>query len=205
MIAEQIIGLSATSNEAEPMALLDARRSPPALSLSDPGPDAGQIETMLAAALRVPDHGRLCPWRFIVIEGAAKDSLADRLDTLAGSRDDAIKARAGIKKLRTPPLAVAVVSCASEGRIPEWEQILSAGALCQNLLLAATALGFAGNWVTGWYAYDERARAMLGLSAAERIAGFILIGTALELPPERPRPAVDAVTTRLDAATVAAA
>jgi nitroreductase len=153
----------------------------------------------------VPDHGRLCPWRFILIEGTAKDALANRLEALAGTREDAIKARAGIKKLRTPPLAVAVVSCAVDGRIPEWEQILSAGALCQNLLLAATALGFAGNWVTGWYAYDEGARAMLRLGASERIAGFILIGTTLEVQAERPRPAVDAVTTRLDVATVAAA
>ncbi|MFC3712879.1 nitroreductase [Sphingoaurantiacus capsulatus] len=187
------------------MALLSARRSPPALSLSTPGPDAAQLSILLGAALRVPDHGRMSPWRFIILEGAAKDALADRLDLLAGEREDAMKARAGIKKLRTPPLAIAVASCAVEGRIPEWEQILSAGALCQNVLLAATALGFGGNWVTGWYAYDERARAMLGLGAGERIAGFILIGTPLESAPERPRPAIEAVTTWLDAASIAAA
>ena len=191
--------------EAGLLALMTARRSPPALSLAAPGPDAAQLDILLNAALRVPDHGRMCPWRFIILEGDAKAALADRLDGLAADREDAMKARAGIKKLRTPPLAIAVVSCAVEGRIPEWEQVLSAGALCQNLLLAATALGFGGNWVTGWYAYDDRARAMLGLGADERIAGFILIGTALESAPERPRPAVETVTSWLDAAAVAAA
>lgn len=186
-------------------ALLGARRSPPAASLAAPGPDAAQLDTMLATALRVPDHGRMCPWRLIVLQGDAKDALADRLDVFAVDREDAVKALAGLKKLRTPPLAIAVVSCAIDGRIPEWEQVLSAGALCQNLLLAATAQGFAGNWVTGWYAYDERSRTILGLASGERIAGFILIGTPLESIPERPRPPVASVTTWLDAATVAAA
>lgn len=190
--------------EAGLLALMSARRSPPALSLAEPGPDAAQLDVLLRAALRVPDHGRMTPWRFIILQGDAKAALADRLDALAADREDAMKARAGIKKLRTPPLAIAIVSCPTEGRIPEWEQLLSAGALCQNVLLAATALGFGGNWVTGWYAYDERARAMLGLGEAERVAGFILIGTALESAPERPRPAVETVTTWLDAATVAA-
>lgn len=195
----------AASADGNLLALLAARRSPPALSLSEPGPSAAQLDVMLNAALRVPDHGRMTPWRFIIIEGDAKQALADRLDELAGGREDAMKARAGIKKLRTPPLAVGVVSNAVAGRIPEWEQVLSAGALCQNILLAATALGFGGNWVTGWYAYDERARAMLGLGADEKIAGFILIGTPLESAPERPRPTVDAVSTWLDAAAVSAA
>lgn len=190
--------------EAGLLALMTARRSPPALSLAEPGPSRAQLDQLLTAALRVPDHGRMTPWRFIILEGDAKAALADRLDLLAAEREDAMKARAGIKKLRTPPLAIAVVSCAVEGRIPEWEQLLSAGALCQNVLLAATALGFGGNWVTGWYAYDERARAMLGLGAEERIAGFILIGTALESAPERPRPAVETVTSWFDPAALAA-
>lgn len=194
--------VSGEAREANLLSLLSARRSPPALSLAAPGPDAAQLAVLLEAALRVPDHGRMCPWRFIILEGAAKEALADRLDVLAAEREDAMKARAGIKKLRNPPLAIAVVSCSVEGRIPEWEQILSAGALCQNILLAATALGFGGNWVTGWYAYDDRARAMLKLGAAERVAGFILIGTPLESAPERPRPAIDAVTTWLDAASI---
>lgn len=187
------------------MTLLSARRSPAAHSLTAPGPDAAQLDLLLRSALRVPDHGRMCPWRFIILEGAAKEAFADRLDVLAGEREDAMKARAGVKKLRTPPLAIGVVSCAVEGRIPEWEQVLSAGALCQNVLLAATALGFGGNWVTGWYAYEERARTMLGLGAGDRIAGFILIGTVLEAAPERPRPAVEAVTTWFDASTLPAA
>lgn len=195
---------AAPGAEENLLALLSARRSPPALSLAAPGPDRAQLEVLLNAALRVPDHGRMTPWRFIILEGDAKEGLADRLDGLAAEREDAMKARAGIKKLRTPPLAIAVVSAAVEGRIPEWEQVLSAGALCQNILLAATALGFGGNWVTGWYAYDERARAMLGIGTDEKVAGFILIGTALESAPERPRPAIDAVTTWFDASTLPA-
>lgn len=176
------------------LALLDQRRSAPAHGLVAPGPNPEQLRRLLTSALRVPDHGKLTPWRLIVLEGAVKDELADKLDEVAGTREDAMKARAGLKKLRTPPLALAVVSRAAEGRIPEWEQVLSAGALSMNVLLAAQGLGFGANWVTGWYAYDETARRLLGIAPEEKIAAIILIGTVAEGAPERPRPEIEAVT-----------
>ena len=176
------------------LSLLDARRSAPAHGLVAPGPSDAELKRLLASALRVPDHGKLTPWRLIVLQGDLKDELADRLDRVADTREDAMKARAGVKKLRTPPLALAVVSTAAEGRIPEWEQVLSAGALSMNILIAAQAMGFGANWVTGWYAYDETARKLLDLQPHEKVAAIILIGTVAEGAPERPRPDVEAVT-----------
>jgi len=181
----------------EVLELLATRRSASALSLVEPGPTPAQADTLLSLAARVPDHGKLSPWRFIVIEGAAKDRLVAELEVLAAARPDAPKALAGLGKLKTPPLCIAVVSRVTEGKIPEWEQVLSAGALCMNLLLAAAALGYGANWITGWYAYDEAALALLGVEAGERIAGFVHVGTPAEAPLERARPDVAALTTRL--------
>ena len=142
---------------------------------------------MLRLATRVPDHGKLAPWRFIILEPAAKAVFADRLEALANSRGDA-RAAAKLGKLKIPPLGVAVVSRPRPGEIPEWEQLLSAGAVCTTLLYAAQALGYGANWITDWYAYDDEAKAILGLESEERVAGFIFLGTPKEPPQERERP-----------------
>jgi nitroreductase len=183
----------------ETLQLLAIRRSASALTLGEPGPSPAQVETLLTLAARVPDHGKLTPWRFIVIAGDAKDGLAAELDTLAAARADTPKALAELGKLKTPPVCVAVVSRVTEGKIPEWEQQLSAGAVCMNLLLAAAAMGFGANWITGWYAYDPAARSLLGLGEGERIAGFVHLGAPAEAPLERVRPDVAALTTWLGA------
>ena len=183
----------------EAVELLATRRSASALTLVEPGPSPAQVEKLLTLATRVPDHGKLFPWRFIIIEGAAKDRLSAELEIMAAARADAPKALAGLGKLKTPPLCIAVVSRVTEGKIPEWEQVLSAGAVCMNLLLAAAAVGFGANWITGWYAYDEAALALLGVGGGERIAGFVHVGTPAEAPLERARPDVAALTTRLGA------
>jgi len=183
----------------ETVELLATRRSASALTLVEPGPSPAQVEKLLSLAARVPDHGKLFPWRFIVIDGAAKDRLAAELEVIAAARTDAPKAIAGLGKLKTPPLCIAVVSRVTEGKIPEWEQVLSAGAVCMNLLLAAAAVGYGANWITGWYAYDKAALALLGVGGGERIAGFIHVGTPAEAPLERARPDVAALTTRLGA------
>ncbi len=171
----------------EVLAFLARRRSGSALLLKDPGPTKAELDTLIRLAARAPDHGKLGPWRFIILEGKAKEAYAAKLEEIAGGRPDGAKCAAKLAKLKTPPVGVAVVSHVTPGEIPEWEQQLSAGAVCTLLLTAAAAMGYAANWITDWYAYDERARAALGLTPAERIAGFVFIGSAAETPLERVR------------------
>ncbi|MDP1629832.1 MAG: nitroreductase [Caulobacter sp.] len=178
----------------ETLAFLAHRRSASALALTAPGPSRAELTELLTLAARAPDHGKLTPWRFIVLAGEAKAAFAARLEALASGRPDAPKLVAKLAKLKTPPLCVAVLSTPRDGDIPQWEQILSAGAVCANLTYAALAMGFGANWITDWYAYDPDARAVLGLSGAEQVAGFILIGTAAEAPQERARPDVAGLT-----------
>ena len=166
---------------------LALRRSTSAVTLVAPAPDAAELAALLRLAARVPDHGKLAPWRFIVLDGADKAAFAGKLEALALSRGDATAA-AKLAKLKAPPLCVAVISSPRESTIPEWEQLLSAGAVCTTLLYAALAMGYGGNWITDWYAYDADARAVLGLEASEKVAGVILLGTPREPPMERERP-----------------
>lgn len=179
----------------ETLALLARRRSCAPQALAEPAPSGEVLQDLLRLAARAPDHGKLFPWRFIVIEGAAKAELAARLEGLAKEQPDPVKAAAVLFKLRTPPLCVAVVSRVNEqAPIPAWEQELSAGAVSMTLSIAATAMGFGANWITDWYGYDPRAGALLGLAPKERIAGFVLLGTPTEAPLERVRPDVAALT-----------
>ncbi len=156
---------------------------------------------MLTVASRVPDHGRLFPWRFIVIEGDARhrmgEAVAAAFKADQPEADDDMLQRERARFSRAP-LVVAVVSRAKPHvKIPDWEQILSAGAACMNLLTAATAMGYGASWITEWYAYDRRVLEALGLEPGERIAGFVHIGTVAEKPSERPRPALADIVTRL--------
>jgi nitroreductase len=183
--------------EASPATLefLARRRSAAALALRAPGPSEAELARLLILAARVPDHGKLSPWRFVVLRGAAKDRFVAGLETIATRRPDAAKAAAKLGKIRTPPLTVAVISRASQGEIPEWEQRLSAGAVCAMLIIAAQAMGYGANWITDWYAYDRDAGRLLGLGEGEQVAGFVQLGTAAEAPLERVRPDVAALTT----------
>jgi nitroreductase len=171
----------------EVLRFLSLRRSTSALTLREPAPSPTQLQELLRLATRVPDHGKLSPWRFVLLQGPGKAAFADRLEALARQRGDA-GAVAKLGKLKVPPLAVVVVSSPKPGPIPEWEQILSAGAVCTTLLQATLALGLGANWITDWYSYDPEARAILGLDAGERVAGFVLMGTPTEPPLERERP-----------------
>jgi nitroreductase len=185
------------------LAALQTRRSVSARLLTGPAPDKAQIDTLLTIASRVPDHGKLAPWRFIVIEGEARATLGQAIAEIA-SRTQGITdpERLAVEhdRFTRAPLVIAVVSKASEHpKIPVWEQQLSAGAVCMNLLSAASALGFGACWLTEWMAYDAAARSALGLDAAERIAGFIHIGHASETPADRPRPELDQIVTRWQA------
>ncbi|HEX6859784.1 MAG TPA: nitroreductase [Caulobacteraceae bacterium] len=180
------------------LSFLADRRSASAMTLRAPAPSPAELDELLRLAARVPDHGKLGPWRFVVLEGAGKAAYAAKLDQIAAGRPDAVKVAAKLAKLKTPPLGVAVVSHVTQGEIPEWEQILSAAAVCHQLLLAASAMGYGANWITDWYAYDEQARAALGLAPTERIAGFVFIGTPSEAPLERVRPDLTPRVTRYE-------
>lgn len=168
---------------------LAVRRSAPAQTLGLPGPDEGQIAEILQLGARTPDHGKLFPWRFVVLGPQTRAAIAAGLEPLAERQSDPKKARAVLAKLVNPPVTLLVISTPSpEHKVPVWEQELSAGAVCMNLSHGANALGFATSWITDWYAYDPDALDMFGVVEGERIAGFIHIGTTPEPALERPRP-----------------
>jgi nitroreductase len=180
------------------LAFLARRRSVPAQTLTAPGPDAGELAEIIRLAARVPDHGKLAPWRFIVVEGAAKTDLLEKLTALAQGAENPTKANAVLGKLRAPPVTVAVVSRPNPAAaIPVWEQEMSAGAVCMLMLMAAQAMGYGANWITDWYAYDPAAVALLGLGPQEKVAGFIHFGTASTPPAERERPDLSTLVSHL--------
>lgn len=174
------------------LAALDSRRSVPAKQLDEPGPDDAALARLLQSAVRVPDHGKRVPWRFLAIRGDARHVLGDRLAARGRERDpDA--GDAAFEKDRTrfahAPLVVAVIArLGPDEKIPEQERLLSAGCVCFALLQAAQGLGFGAQWLTGWPAYDGEVAGWLGLAEHERVAGFIHIGTPRLEVPERERP-----------------
>jgi nitroreductase len=185
------------------LTLLASRRSVRIADLKAPGPSPAEIDTLLTVASRVPDHGKLTPWRFIVFEGEGQRAAGDIIAAVfAADNPDADATRLDIERTRLAraPLVVAVVSrAAPHVKIPEWEQVLSAGAAAMSLELAAHALGYGSNWTTEWYAYDRRVLDRLGLAENERIVGFLHVGTPAQPPEDRPRPPLDAIVTRFRA------
>lgn len=178
-----------------PLTLLRTRRSGKARDLIAPGPDADQLATILEIAARTPDHGKLAPWRFVVVPGRARDAFAAAL-TAAYRAERPTATRLEIEAMETfarqSPTLVVVLHVPRDSHIPRWEQELSAGAATMNLLHAAHALGFAGSWLTGWAAFSDAVRDLFG-AAPERIAGFVFIGTPAKPLEERPRPDLDAI------------
>ena len=179
--------------------LLARRRSLPPIGLGAPGPNAEELSLMLKLAARVPDHGKLAPWRFIVIEELGREKLgrlALELKLAATPDLDAAAQAAELGRFTRAPLVVAVISrAAPHAKIPEWEQLLSAGAVCMNLTIGANAMGFGSSWLTEWCAYDADFRAGLGLATHERIAGFVHIGRPAYDPEDRVRPALETIVT----------
>ena len=181
---------------------LETRRSASHKAMGTPGPSEEQVEQILNIAIRVPDHGKLAPWRFILFEGEGSDAagnfLADRWQTLnPGHGSETIEQqRITFSKV---PLVIAVVSTAKEHvKIPIWEQQLSAGAVCQNMLTAATAMGIGCNWITGWAAFDRPFLEFIGVDEAEQIAGFMYFGTPTLPLEDRKRPALVDLVTRFE-------
>lgn len=180
--------------------LLKTRRSFKAAELTGPPPSAAEIDTLLTVASRVPDHGKLVPWRFIVFEGDARRAAGAAIVTAFHARYPDAKpeqAEAERARLARAPLVIAVVSrAAPHVKIPEWEQVLSAGAAAMNLVLAAYALGYGAAWITEWYAYDRGVLDALGLKPHEKIAGFVHIGRPPGTPEDRPRPPLEEIASR---------
>ncbi|KFE36757.1 nitroreductase family protein [Thioclava atlantica] len=179
------------------MEFLLTRRSRPAKTLLAPAPDAQALREILTAAARSPDHGKLEPWRFLVISRTAAQRLGAEAEARAkaqGEAEDKV-AKAG-KQFFDSQLCVAVISSPKESdKVPQVEQLLSAGAVCLSLLNAALAAGWGANWLTGWAAHDaEFGRDLLGLAAGETVVGFVHLGAEGVTPPERPRPDIDAIT-----------
>ena len=183
------------------ISFLARRRSVKPDRLIAPGPTDAELETILTIASRVPDHKKLAPWRFILIEGDARARLGDVVAEacVAAEKEPPSHVRLETERTRLmrAPLVVAVVSRVTPHRsAPEWEQVLSAGAACFNLCLAANALGYGTSWITEWIAYNKAVGAALGLSENERIAGFVYVGTPSERSDERERPALTDIVSR---------
>jgi nitroreductase len=185
------------NDTSSPITLLHTRRSGKPRDMVAPGPDTTQLRAILEAAIRVPDHGKLAPWRFVVVGHDQRKALATLLTTAyRAEKPDAgrLEIEAMEQFAYQAPTLVVALSAPVETKIPRWEQELSVGAACMNLLNATHALGFVGGWLTGWPAYNEDVRNAFG-KADERIAGFIFIGSPARDLEERPRPDFDTVVT----------
>src|SRR4051794_9370728 len=184
----------------DPIDFLKTRRSVKPREMSGPGPSPAELETILTVGARVPDHGKLAPWRFIVFEGDARArageiiaSVFARKNPQAAASDIEVEKR----RLMDAPLVIGVVSFTKvHPRVPEGEQHLPAGASAINIVTAATALGYGANWLTGWFAFDRDVLDGLGVKADEKLAGFIHIGTPAKAIEDRPRPALSDIVTR---------
>lgn len=178
-----------------PLEYLYARRSVPSRTLSEPGPAPDELEALLAAAIRVPDHGKLTPWRVLLIRGDTRRKFGELLAQIHQRKEPDLSEAQLLKdreRYNFAPLIVAVIARidAQHAKIPAQEQLLSAGYVAYNLLLGAQALGFGAQILTGWAAYDRDAAALLGLGDNERVVAFVHIGTPREAAPERGRPAL---------------
>ncbi|WP_458760462.1 nitroreductase family protein [Afipia sp. TerB] len=187
----------------EALDLLKTRRSLKPIEMTGPGPSAAELETILTIGARVPDHGKIAPWRFIVFEGDARTKAGEIFKKVFRAKNvtatpDQVEAEG--KRFTHAPLVIAVVSkTASHPKVPPWEQELSAGASAMNIVHAAHALGYVANWLTGWMAFDRDVLNALGLGPEEKIAGFIHIGKASQPVEDRPRPALSDIVTRFGA------
>ena len=174
---------------------LTTRRSTVARMMGDPGPNDDELRQIMEAGMRVPDHGRLTPWRFIVIRGDARDTIGDVIATsFRRNNPDAIQEQIEIEqeRLTRAPIVIAVVSRVHrEHKIPVWEQILSSGAACQTMLIAAQSMGYAAQWLTEWYAYDSDVKKAIGAEADDEIAGFVYLGNPVGELTDRARPIYD--------------
>lgn len=178
--------------------MLALRRSTGKANLVSPAPNEQELKEILTVAARVPDHRALNPWRFIIIQGENRAKLGHAM-AIHYEGDAQAQAKAGGAFLRAPIVVAVIFSPKDDGRTPQWEQELSAGAVCYNVLLAANAAGWAGCWLTEWMTYNAQCHGILGLTGAEKPAGFIYLGTAKTYPQERRRPIMDDIISTWEA------
>jgi nitroreductase len=188
------------NDQSSVLEFLKTRKSGSAKALGPPGPTPSQLGEILDIAVRAPDHGKLTPWRFILFEGEARAKIgaafAARWKVLhPGHSDESLAFQRGLF-LRAPVVIAVVSTAAPHAKIPEWEQLLSSAAVCYNIVLAATAMGYHAQWQTDWVAYDAEACAAMGLKAPERISGLVYLGTSTVPLEDRPRPDVKSLLTR---------
>lgn len=186
-------------NDIKLIDYLAVRRSVPAFQMCEPGPSTAEIEQILTLAVRVPDHGKIAPWRFVVYRGAERARIGEALLAMALEKNPELSEEMiSVERARftRAPVVIGVISTAGPHvKIPEWEQLMSAGAVCLNLLMAANAHGYVSNWLTEWFSYDEKAHPLLGIRPGEKVAGFIHIGSTTFPVTERPRPALSDIVT----------
>jgi nitroreductase len=199
----QITGMTQLNDTSSVLAFLKSRKSASAKAMTGPGPSPAQIAEILDIAVRVPDHGKLAPWRFILFEGEARAKVGQGFADIWAKLNpdhgtDSLAFQRGLF-MRAPVVLAVVSTAAPHSKIPVWEQQLSSAAVCYNIVLAATAMGFGAQWQTDWVAYDSAAKSHMGLSAVEQVAGFIYIGQSTVPLEDRPRPDVTALLTRWDA------
>ncbi len=177
--------------------ILTTRHSTPSRLLNAPGPDATQLQALLEAAVRVPDHGQLVPFRLLLLRDAARVAFGERLAEIHQRNDPAAPEKALQKdrdRFNQAPLVIVVIAQLSAGhKVPEQEQLLSAGCVAYNILLGAHALGFGAQWLTGWAAYDADVASLLGLAANEKAISFVHVGTVIEAVADRGRPALASI------------
>ncbi|MEG9883186.1 MAG: nitroreductase [Hyphomicrobiales bacterium] len=187
----------ALNDYGDPLTLLATRRSTLASCLGKPGPSDAQLKQILQVGIRVPDHGKLAPWRFILFRECAREAIGAVLEaryrTLNPDAKETMLAFERNRFMRAPVVVAVVSTAMTHPKIPQWEQLLSAGAVCQNILIAATAMEFGVQWITEWCAYDPEITQAMGLGKSEKIAGFIYLGTANGVVTERARPDLNAL------------
>lgn len=196
----KLLGTPTTLHPEPTIDLLLTRRSLVAANQTEPGPSAEDLESILRCAVRVPDHGKLTPWRIQVVQGKAQERLGEVFaDVFKAKNPDASDERLELERQRPQrvPLLLIVSTKIELERAPRLEQILSGGAVCQNILIAATALGYASQWLSEWINYDPDVKAHLGISPSDEILGFMYLGSASEKPKERPRPELEEVVSYL--------
>jgi nitroreductase len=203
VMSRQIAFMTLLNDTSSILAFLKSRKSASAKAMTGPGPTDAQLAEILKIAVRVPDHGKLTPWRFILFAGDARAKVGEGFVAVWAKLHpehgpDSLAFQSGLF-MRAPMVLAVVSTAAPHGKIPVWEQQLSSAAVCYNVILAATAMGFAAQWQTDWVAYDAAAKAAMGVLDAEQVAGLIYIGTSSVALEDRPRPDVSALLTHWSA------
>jgi nitroreductase len=196
----QIDSIMQLNDTSSVLAFLKSRKSASAKAMAGPGPSKAQMDEILEIAVRVPDHGKLAPWRFILIEGEGRATVGHGFAEVWSKNNpnhgaDSLDFQ-GSLFMRAPVILIVVSTASVHAKIPLWEQQLSSAAVCYNAVLAATALGFDAQWQTDWVAYDEGAKAVMGVTPHEKISGIIYIGTSSVPMEDRPRPDVSSLLSR---------